>query len=73
MARGRKIDVNSVRHRKFCKRLENVDRYMNAVTRGIERGNKMYTNSYDVALAVITELRIDGFQIIPHPTRKGDK
>lgn len=73
MPRGRKVDTNSVRSQKFHKRVENVDKFMDAITRGIERGNKIYTKPYDVAIAVLTELQIIGFQVIPKPAKKGNK
>lgn len=73
MPRGRKVNLESVRHRKFMARIENCDRFMNAMARGIERGNKLYTKPYDVALAVLTELKLENFQIIPKPTKKGNK
>jgi hypothetical protein len=59
-----------MRNQKFRKRVENTDKYMNAITKGIERGNKLYTKPYDVAIAVLTELQVIGFQIIPRPHRK---
>lgn len=73
MPRGRKVDKNSVRTQNRHKRIENTDKYMNAITRGIERGNKIYTKPYDVAIAVLTELQIIGFQVIPKPAKKGNK
>jgi hypothetical protein len=73
MPRGRKVDLTSARHQRFIKRVDNTDKFMEAIKRGIERGNKIYTKPYDVALSVLTELRIDGFQIIPRPSKKGDK
>jgi hypothetical protein len=73
MPRGRKVDTNSVRFQNRMKRIENTDKFMDAITRGVERGNKLYTKPYDVAIAVLTELRIIGFQIIPTPRKKGDK
>jgi len=73
MPRGRKVNVNSTRHQKFVKRVENTDKFMTAISRGIDRGTKIYTKPYDVALTVLVELRAAGFQIIPRPAKKGDK
>lgn len=73
MPRGRKVDIRSARHQRFVARVENCDRFMNAIARGVEKGNKLYTKPYDVALAVLTELKLENFQIIPKPTKKRNK